>query len=93
MSSLVTCAECRHFTRDKIGFGDGIGRCGLFEEWLNKFPRRRPKSRDYDKAFRYLGDKVFYPDIERNCSKYIDDLSKALPSATPQSGSNYPGSF
>ena len=53
-----------------IGFGDGIGRCGPLEEWLNKFPLRRPRPRDYDKAFRDLGDKVFYPDIERNCSKY-----------------------
>ena len=70
MSSVVTCAQCRHFTRDQIGFGQGIGSCSPFEDWLNKFPRRRPKPRDYDNAFSGLGGKVFYPDSERHCSKY-----------------------
>jgi len=67
---LVTCAECQHFTRDKIGWGNGIGECEVMETWLNKFERRRPRPELYDKNFKALGNRVFWPDVERVCSKY-----------------------
>ena len=31
MSSWVKCADCRHFKRDQIGDGAGIGLCGKFK--------------------------------------------------------------
>ena len=71
---LITCAQCANFERDKIGDGNGIGTCNPFHEWLNKFPLRRPKPSDYDKAFMDLGDKVFYPNIERNCKKFVGKI-------------------
>ena len=67
---MVTCARCRHFTHDTIGFGDGIGSCAPMETWLDKFPGRRPRPDAYDKNYKALGGKVFWPDVERICSKY-----------------------
>lgn len=67
---MVTCAQCRHFTRDQIGFGDGIGSCAPMEIWLDKFPKRRPRPEVYDKNYKALGNRAFWPDVERVCSKY-----------------------
>ena len=68
--SSVTCAECWHFTRDTIGFGDGIGSCAPMETWLDKFPKRRPRPDVYDKNYKALGNRAFWPHVERVCSKY-----------------------
>ena len=40
------------------------------ETWLDKFPKRRPRPEVYDKNYKALGNRVFWPDVERVCSKY-----------------------
>ena len=72
MSSLVTCAKCRHFTRDKIGFGDGIGRC----EEFNTYAAKRPTKYQRDQALIKLGNRAGYDvfwggDLrDRRCEKF-----------------------
>lgn len=66
----ITCAECRGFTRDTIGDGNGIGSCNTMESWLDKFPRRRPKPAIYDENYKKLGAKAYWPNVQRVCEKF-----------------------
>ena len=60
---MMCCADCRDFTRDTIGDGNGIGSCNTMESWLDKFPRRRPKPAVYDENYKKLGEEL--EEIER----------------------------
>lgn len=47
----VTCAECGLFKRDTVGFGQGIGTCTAYQDYLAKNPSESAK----EKAFKALG--------------------------------------
>jgi hypothetical protein len=71
---LVRCRDCFHFIPDKIGFGQGIGKCKLYEEYKAKNPGPSALS----EALRKLGNRPDYDGdlfwggelIDRNCEKY-----------------------
>jgi hypothetical protein len=50
-SGPVCCADCRHFRRDAIGDGQGIGDCGAGVPARPGFPARYPKAERYCRDF------------------------------------------
>lgn len=66
MSLPVNCAACVHFMRDKIGDGNGLGRC----QKLDDYKAMSPGQRAIDKAFKQLGGKPFWPNAERFCNRF-----------------------
>lgn len=66
MTTQTTCAQCALFERDAIGFGQGIGKCKAYEEYLAKKPGQAGK----DRAFKAMGGVAHWPDVPRRCSKF-----------------------
>jgi hypothetical protein len=71
---LVRCRDCSHFIPDKIGFGQGIGKCRQYEEYKAKGPgaqalrdalRKLGNNPDYDGDLFWNGGL-----IDRNCEKF-----------------------
>lgn len=81
----VTCANCQHFIRDKVGDGSGIGNCNELENYkatLNAMSLS-PKAVDNrielaEKKLDCKGVKVLYPDVERYCCKFLQGGDKIL---------------
>lgn len=67
MINEQTCGTCQKFQRDIIGFGQGIGYCTVYQDYLAKNPSEKAK----EAAFKALGGKVCYLDIPRKCSKFL----------------------
>jgi len=68
---LVTCGQCPHFIPPLPIYEPGsIGQCKVFEDWLNKFPRRRPPPKEYDKNYAAIGSYPATRDKERYCMKF-----------------------
>jgi len=71
---MPTCATCHHFERDKIGFGQGIGRCLLLEEYKLKIADKDKQTieRLLAVANRQLDchRSLRWPDVERNCKRF-----------------------
>ncbi len=71
---LVSCSICNHFIKDKIGFGQGIGRCQIFETYIEK----KPGKAAIRKALLSLGNDpdrdgdIFWGGhlADRQCNKY-----------------------
>lgn len=63
----VRCIDCQNFIPDPIGFGDGIGQCAPFNEFLAK----NPSVPAINKANQAMGNKLLYPKIERVCVKFL----------------------
>lgn len=71
---LIRCRDCTHFLSDKIGFGQGIGKCKLYEDYRAKNPgpsalraalRKLGNNPDYD------GDIIWGGEVaDRHCEKY-----------------------
>ena len=68
----VCCRDCRHFIKDKVGSGLGIGACQEF----NAYAAKRPTKHQIDQALIKLGNKagcdVFFGGNlkNRNCEKF-----------------------
>jgi hypothetical protein len=65
---IVKCANCQHFTPDKIGGGDGIGQCKEIETYKMK----KPSPTALEKAHKATGGKCCYPNRLRRCVKFKD---------------------
>jgi hypothetical protein len=69
---LVSCSKCALFIPDKIGDGSGIGTCQAYEQ----YKASGASSKALDKAFKALGDKVFWRGTlkddkgDRYCTKH-----------------------
>lgn len=69
MTNLVACDQCRFFTPDSIGFGQGIGHCQPYDDYKAKGVSQK----SLDGAFRRLGGQLFWPGGGigyRNCEKF-----------------------
>jgi len=73
MSDPVSCSVCAHFVPDPIGFGQGIGKCKLYEA----YKALRPGPDALMAALRKLGNKDADGDlfwgglaVDRQCEKY-----------------------
>ena len=62
-SVQVKCCECRHFVRDTIGDGSGIGSCAVGGNATRAAPSKR-----YPTG--YLIDYPLYPFARRICGKF-----------------------
>lgn len=68
---MVTCRQCSRFIEPAQQFErNSMGSCSVFEKWLDKFPKRRPRPKEYDKNYAALGGKVWWPNVERKCAKF-----------------------
>lgn len=68
--SEARCCTCQFFTPDPIGFGAGIGNCQKYDD----YQATNPSQKDLDKAFRRLGNQLFWGagifSEPRYCCKY-----------------------
>lgn len=62
----VRCCDCLCFVRDTVGDGSGIGNCLKYMKHLSK----NPGQLSIDNAYRQLGGKLFWPNVERVCHKF-----------------------
>ena len=75
----MKCSNCKYFERDKIGSGQGIGRCLLLEEYKLKIAGKDKQTieRLLAVANRQLDCHLSlrWPDVERNCKKFEQKLN------------------
>jgi hypothetical protein len=75
--SLVTCAQCKYFINGadspkfdrrgvRYGSSTGIGESKPFTEFLAK----NPSVRELTRVNEMMGNRLLYPNIERNCKKF-----------------------
>lgn len=70
---LVTCARCANFIKPAQQYEYySLGLCLVLERHLDNYPQRRPSPEEYSKLYAELGGKVWWPNAERNCKKFIE---------------------
>lgn len=75
MTKLISCSQCRHFIKDQIGDGMGIGKCKLFEDYCAKNPSDLAKRQALYKLGDRAGIGIFWGGSgSRECGRFIDDL-------------------
>lgn len=67
----VQCAECKFFTPPEPQYErSSMGMCQIMNQWLDKFPDRRPDPKTYDRNYAKLGNYPPYPFHDRFCIKF-----------------------
>ena len=77
----MKCTHCRHYQLDKIGFGQGIGACGVLEAYKLKVTGGN-KEKAIEASRIKLGCNinipntlVFWPLVDRDCWKFEGGLN------------------
>lgn len=65
----VCCANCQRFTRDTIGFGDGIGACEIYEKFKDD-PKWSARVQVELGMRSGQMNAVLWPNVERICTRY-----------------------
>jgi hypothetical protein len=69
---LMICSSCQNFIPPDPKYErNSLGLCSVLEHWLDSFPKRRADPKAYDTNFRALGNKLFWPNADRVCSKFL----------------------
>jgi len=71
MNGIVTCGQCRHFIRPEPRFEpNSMGSCGLYDDWRAKWGGKTIPLQADNRVNAELGNKMFFTDIERYCTKF-----------------------
>lgn len=72
--SPVMCRDCGKFLPNEASHDPGaMGRCREMEDWKQLYADkgRRPSPEAYEAAWKKLGDKLCWPNVERFCTKFV----------------------
>jgi hypothetical protein len=67
----MICRDCKHFIPPEPQYEpNSMGWCKLYQEWRDKFNGKPIPHKSDDRTQKILGNKIFFPLIERNCKKF-----------------------
>jgi hypothetical protein len=75
--NIVTCGQCSNYRYPEKQYEpNSMGFCTYFDNWLDKFNGKKPTPKQYDDAYKMLGNKIWFPLVERDCKKYTEKIDE-----------------